>query len=125
MNRVPEHLKSTHILHTSILWPLNFVRDFPGEPVPEPIWILLKQETVSDSWAICKSAPHYRQTTMAASHHSIFKAQMPFLLPNQQRTEGIPHLKSITTYIVNLKQVEYLMKNLCKINHMKLTSMSQ
>ena len=23
------------------------IRDYPGEPVPEPIWILLKQETVS------------------------------------------------------------------------------
>ena len=32
----------------------------------KPIWILLKQETVSGSgisWAICKSAPHSRQTT--------------------------------------------------------------
>jgi len=24
--------------------PVNFVQDYPGEPVPEPIWILLKQE---------------------------------------------------------------------------------
>jgi len=39
--------------------PLDFVWDYPGEPVPEPIWILLKQETLSSSgisWAICKSA---------------------------------------------------------------------
>ena len=27
--------------------PLDFVWDYLGEPVPEPIWILLKQETVS------------------------------------------------------------------------------
>jgi len=27
--------------------PLDFVWDYPGEPSPEPIWILLKQETVS------------------------------------------------------------------------------
>jgi len=61
-----------------------------GEPVPE-IWILLKQETVSDSgisWAICKSAlrsrPRQHPTTQ------FFTGQMPFLLPNQQRqiTEG-------------------------------------
>jgi len=28
---------------------LDSVWDYPGEPVPEPIWILLKQETVSGS----------------------------------------------------------------------------
>ena len=40
----------------------------------KPIWILLKQETVSGSgisWSICKSAPRSRQTTMPASHHSV------------------------------------------------------
>jgi len=60
----------------------------------EPIWILLKQETVSGSgicWAICKSAPRSRQITTPALHHSVFfTGLMPFLLPNQQRqsTEG-------------------------------------
>ena len=41
----------------------------------KPIWILLKQETVSSSgisWAICKSAPRSRQTTTPAPHHSVF-----------------------------------------------------
>jgi len=40
--------------------PLDFVRDYLDEPLPEPIWILLKQETVSGSGtsrATCKSAP--------------------------------------------------------------------
>ena len=40
-----------------------------------PIWILLKQETVSGSgisWAICKSAPRSRQITMPAPHRSVF-----------------------------------------------------
>ena len=65
----------------------------------KPIWILLKQETVSGSgisWAICKSAPRYRQITMPAPRHSVFTGQMPFLPPNQQRqsTEGI-HLVSV------------------------------
>ena len=59
----------------------------------KPIWILLKQETVSGSgisWAICKSAPRSRQITMPATHHSVFTGRMPFLPPNQQRqsTEG-------------------------------------
>ena len=38
----------------------------------KPIWMLLKQETVSSSgisWAICKSAPHSRQITTPAPHH--------------------------------------------------------
>ena len=41
----------------------------------KPIWILLKQETVSGSgisWAICKSAPRSRQITMPAPHHAVF-----------------------------------------------------
>ena len=59
----------------------------------KPIWILLKQETVSGSgicWAICKSAPCSRQITTPAPHHSVFIRRMPFLPPNQQHqsTEG-------------------------------------
>ena len=76
---------------------------FPGLPgwagtrKVKPIWILLKQETVSGSgisWAICKSAPRSRQITMPTPHRSVFTGRMPFLLPNQQRqsTEGI-HMK--------------------------------
>ena len=41
----------------------------------KPVWISLKQETVSGidiSWAICKSAPHSRQITTPAPHHSVF-----------------------------------------------------
>ena len=41
----------------------------------KPIWILLKQETVSGSgisWTICKSAPRCRQITTPAPHHSVF-----------------------------------------------------
>jgi len=58
---------------------------FPGLPrgagtkKVEPIWILLKQETVSGSgisWAVCKSAPR--------SIH-VFTGRMLFLPPNEQR----------------------------------------
>ena len=54
---------------------------FPGLPgwastrKVKPIWILLKQETVSGSgisWAICKSAPRSGQITTPAPHHSVF-----------------------------------------------------
>ena len=90
-----EHLLDTHThTHTHTFYdPLYFVWDYPIQPVPGPIWILLKQETVSGSgisWAICISAPRPRQITIPTSHHSVFTGQMPFLPPNQQRqsTEG-------------------------------------
>ena len=53
----------------------------------KPIWILLKQETVSgcgNSWAMCKSAPGSRQITMPAPHHSVF--YRPDALPAAQPT---------------------------------------
>ena len=75
---------------------------FPGQPrwastrKVKPMWILMKQETVSGSgisWAICKSAPCSRQTTTPAPHHFVFTGRMPFLPPNQQRqsTEDVQH----------------------------------
>ena len=48
---------------------------------------LLEQEIVSGSgiiWASCKSAPHLRQITMPASHHSVF--YMQDALPGTQAT---------------------------------------
>jgi len=66
---------------------------FPGLPgwagtrKIKPIWILLKQETMSGSgisWAICKSAPRSRQITMPAPHHSDF--YWPDALPAVQPT---------------------------------------
>ena len=53
----------------------------------KPIWILLKQETVSGSgisWNICKSAPRSRQITMPAPHYSVF--YRPDALPAAQPT---------------------------------------
>jgi len=66
---------------------------FPGLPgwastrKVKPIWILLKQETVSSSgisWAVCKSAPCSRQITVPAPHHSVF--YRPDALPAAQPT---------------------------------------
>jgi len=66
---------------------------FPGLPGSagtrkvKPIWILVKQETVSGngiSWAICKSAPCSRQITTPAPHHSVF--YRPDALPAAQPT---------------------------------------
>ena len=53
----------------------------------KPIWILLKQGTVSGSsisWVICKPAPCSRQITMPAPHHSVF--YRPDAIPNAQPT---------------------------------------
>jgi len=67
---------------------------FPGLPRwagtrnVKPMWILLKQETVSGSgisWAICKSARRFRQITTRATHHSVFYRRVRFLPPDQQR----------------------------------------
>ena len=66
---------------------------FPGLPrwagtrKVKPIWILLKQETVSGSgiiWAICKSEPRSRQITTPTPHHSVFFR--PDALPAAQLT---------------------------------------
>jgi len=66
---------------------LDFVRDYPGKPLPKgktrkvkPIWIYwsLEQEIASGSgisWAISKSEPRPRQITTPASHHSVFNRQ--------------------------------------------------
>ena len=59
----------------------------------KPIWILLKQQTVSGSgisWTIYKSAPCSRQITCQHPTTQFFTGRMPFLPPNQQRqsTEG-------------------------------------
>ena len=56
----------------------------------KPIWILLKQETMSGSgisWAIYKSAPRSRQITMPAPNRSVF--YRPDALPATQPTVSI------------------------------------
>jgi len=61
----------------------------------KPIWILLKQETVSGSgisWAICKFAPRSRQITMPALHHSVF--YRPDALPACRPTNSVKALKA-------------------------------
>jgi len=73
---------------------------FPGLPgwagtrTVKPIWILLKQETVSGSgisWAICKCAPCSRQITMPAPHHSVF---LQAGCPSCRQTNSVKALKA-------------------------------
>ena len=83
-NKMIYHITHTHTRLTAL---------FPGLPrwagtrKAKPIWILLKQETVSGSgisWNICKSAPCSRQITMPSPHHSVF--DRPDALPAAQPT---------------------------------------
>ena len=80
---------------------------FPGLPrwtstrKVKPIWILLKQETVSGcgiSWAICKSAPRSRQITTPAPHHS---CQRLIQTTSLQWTVGLYRLVGLTLAQVN------------------------
>ena len=63
----------------------------------KPIWILLKQETVSGSgihWAICKSAYRARQITMPTPHRSVF--YRPHAVPVAQPTASKHYAASVT-----------------------------
>jgi len=85
----------THYMHARTHTHTRLTALFTGLPGSagtrevKPIWILLKQQTVSGSgisWAICKSAPRSRQITMPAPHHSVF--YRPDALPAAQPTES-------------------------------------
>ena len=80
------HLMDTHT-HSRLTAPCPGPPGWAGTRKAKPIWILLKQETVSGSgisWAICKSAPQSRQITTSAPHHSVF--YRPDALPATQPT---------------------------------------
>ena len=71
--------------HTRLTALFHGLPGWAGTRKAKPIWILLKQETVSGiSWAICKSAPICRQITTPAPHHSVF--YRPDALPAAQPT---------------------------------------
>ena len=73
--------------HSSLMALCPGLPGWAGTRKVKPIWILLKQETVSGSgisWAICKSAHRSRQLTTPAPHHSVF--YRPDALPAAQPT---------------------------------------
>ena len=93
----------THTHYTRLTALCPGLPRWAGTRKVKPVWILLKQETVSGSgisWAIWKSAPRSRQITMPVPHHSVFTGRMPFLPPNQQRqsTEGTMTHTQCTSY---------------------------
>ena len=77
---------STHT-HTRLTALCPGLPGWAGTRKVNPVWISLKQETVSGSgisWAICKSASRSRQITTPAPHHSVF--YRPDALPAAQPT---------------------------------------
>ena len=80
------HINKAHThTHTRLTALCPRLSGWAGTRKVKPIWILLKQETVSGSgisWAKCKSAPRSRQITMPAPHHSDF--YRPDALPAAQ-----------------------------------------
>ena len=84
MNRLLNAFTHTHTRLTALCRGLP---GWAGTRKVKPIWILLKQETVSGSgisWAICKLAPRFSQITTPAPHHSVF--YRPDALPAAQPT---------------------------------------
>ena len=97
------------LFHTASPLPFNnthlFTHPFNG-PCPglpgsagirkvKPIWILLKEDTVSGSgitWAVCKSAPRCRQITMPAPHRSVF---LQAGCPSSRPTNSVKALKAL------------------------------
>jgi len=75
---------STHT-HTHLTALCPGLPRWAGTRKVKPIWILLKQETVSGSgisWAICKSAPRSRQITTPVLHYwSFLQAGCPSCRP--------------------------------------------
>ena len=75
----------------------------------KPIWILLKQETVSGSgisWAVCKSAPRSRQITTPAPHYSVF--YRPDALPAAQPTVSKHWRHKLKQYLSEKKTIHLL-----------------
>jgi len=92
--------KSHAHTHTRLTALIPGQRRWAGTRKAKPVWILLKQETVSGSgisWAIYKSAPCSRQITMPAPHHSVFYRLdvLPAAQPTQFHPKAINRTQSV------------------------------
>ena len=89
------HVRIHTPTHTRLMALCPGLPRWAGTRKVKPIWILLKQETVSGSgiiWAICKSAHRSRQITMPAPPLSFLQAGCPSCHP----TNSIKALKAST-----------------------------
>jgi len=86
-NKLHVHRYTPTHTHTRLRALFHWLPRWAGTRKVKPIWILLKQETMSGSgisWAICKSASCSSQITTPAPHHSVF--YRPDALPAAQPT---------------------------------------
>ena len=95
--------------HTRLMAFCQGLPGWAGTRKVKPVWILLKQETVSGSgisWAVYKSASRSRQTCQHPTT-KFLKGRMPFQLPNQQRqsTEGTKQRWQWHTFLFKVKKV--------------------
>ena len=116
---------------------------FPGLPgwastrKAKPIWILLKQETVSGSgisWAMCKSAPRSTQMSTPAPQQSVFyrpdalPATQPTASKHWRHNEQATYINS-TDYSVDSQSIDicsiYLKIPYCRSMHKKHTKPSK
>ena len=91
----------------------------------KPIWILLKQETVSGSgisWAICKSALWSREIAVPAPHHSVFYRLDA--LPAAQPT-ATKHWRQDIAYGMYVNYFVYIrlwLQHVCRLLHCQAVS---
>ena len=79
--------------------------EWAGTRKVKPIWIVLKQETVRGigiSWDICKSAPHSRQITTPAPHHSV-----SYRCPSCRPNNSVKALTTSVTIKLPIKQQQH------------------
>ena len=106
------HARTHTHTHTRLTAIFPGIPGWAGTRKVKPIWILLKQETVSGSgisWAVCKSALRSRQIATPALHHSVF--YRPHALPATQPTAS-KHWRH-TQELINVTETNKPRRNLC------------
>ena len=98
--------------HTRLTALFPGLSGWAGTRKVKPIWILLKQETVSGrgiSWVICKSAPRSRQITTPAPHHSVFYRPdaLPAAKPTASRHWRL-HQQQQTKYRTSISHLQIM-----------------
>ena len=126
-----------HTKHTRLTALSPGLPRWAGTRKDKPIWILLKQETVSGSgisWNICKSAPHPREITMPAPHHSVFlQAGCPSCSPTNS-VKALKAFKALKALNASCISVEWKTNKQCRgdiylgqdaVTHRPLTDISK
>jgi len=98
--------------------PFPGIARWAGTRKVKPVWILLKQKTMSGSgisWAICKTAPCSRQITTPLPYHSVFyrqDARHPATQPTASK-----HWRHNWHNVVRTHLLQYLHNKTFRINH--------